>query len=239
MREVAIYVESVVGTVRSGRSAAWAYDLDLWGCRGQGPNVQGAIDDLVRQCAEPLRPVVTERIEGDERAFRRDFQPCTEAERRTTLHILARARPATLELVRSLSDAALDWDDPERELPDWARWRTIRQLAWHIVNTESRYYLPECGLGYRAPATDGTFAPDGTFQPLHEDTPKEVLEAELDQSYDHVRNTVETIPADVVCADHSGTWTTVKMLRRLAWHERGELVVMERLARKAIAALER
>ena len=28
-------------------------------------------------------------------------------------------------------------------------------------------------------------------------------------------------------------WTTIKLLRRLAWHERGELVVMRRLAERA------
>ncbi len=162
---------------------------------------------------------MAERVEGDERAFARDHFPCTDPERQATLSILAATRPQTIELLRSCSAAELDWDDPERVLPSYARWRTLRQMGWHIADTESRYYLPCLGLGYQEPA-------------------HELLE-ELELSADHVRQTVETMPAALVVDGEQGTWTTVKVLRRLAWHEHGELAAMRAILAKARSHLLR
>lgn len=44
---------------------------------------------------------------------------------------------------------------------------------------------------------------------------------------------VEAMPADLVVDGPHGTWTSVKVLRRLAWHERGELAVMRSMLAKA------
>jgi hypothetical protein len=38
------------------------------------------------------------------------------------------------------------------------------------------------------------------------------------------------MPPDLVRCEAGETWTSVKLLRRLAWHERGELVAMQDLA---------
>ena len=146
----------------------------------------------------------------------RDRSSCTQAERRATLAVLDDSRRRTRALVRSCSDAVLDWDDPDRMLPPLANWRTIRQLAWHVADTESRYYLPRTGLGYRDRATD--------------------LTTELDRSAAYVRAVVASMPAAVVRAEDGEIWTSVKVLRRLAWHERGELAVMEALAERATRA---
>lgn len=57
------------------------------------------------------------------------------------------------------------------------------------------------------------------------------LVGELEESAAHVARAVQTVPADLVReADADGeSWTTVKLLRRLAWHEPGELAVMRRV----------
>ena len=49
-------------------------------------------------------------------------------------------------------------------------------------------------------------------------------------SAEHGRNVVEHLPAEpLVRRDAVEVWTSVKLLRRLAWHERSELRVLEAL----------
>lgn len=146
-------------------------------------------------------------------AFSRDRVPCTDPERQATLAILGDVRPQAIALLRSCSEAELDWVDPARVRPPWASWRTLRQMGWHIADTESRYYLPCLGLGSRELAGS--------------------LLEELELSTKHVRGVVETMPAGLVVEGEQGTWTTVKVLRRLAWHERGELAAMRAMLAKA------
>jgi len=182
--------------------------------------------DLRRQLVDVIHDDVTFTVAertfaprtGFESAFQRDRRPCTAAERQATRDILASVRSELIALVSELSDPLLDWEDPERVLPSYASWRSVRQLAWHVVDTESRYYLPCTGLGYREPT--------------------ESLFDELVQSAAHVDAVVQSMPADVVRTTEAGeVWTSTKLLRRLAWHERGELAVMRDLAAKARRAL--
>ena len=115
--------------------------------------------DLRRQLVDVIHDDVTFTVAertfaprtGFESAFQRDRRPCTAAERQATRDILASVRSELIALVSELSDPLLDWEDPERVLPSYASWRSVRQLAWHVVDTESRYYLPCTGLGYREP----------------------------------------------------------------------------------------
>ena len=151
-----------------------------------------------------------ERIEGDEQAFVRDLETVDQQERRTTLAIQRAARVETLRLIDGASDEQVDRVDTRRRLPGWASWTTARRMAWHIADTESRYYLPNLGLPARQPLPD--------------------LEAELRASAEHVIRTVETLPATPLAVHEGGElWSPVKLLRRLAWHERRELVVLRRL----------
>jgi hypothetical protein len=54
--------------------------------------------------------------------------------------------------------------------------------------------------------------------------------AELGRSAEQVRHVLDTPPANPLVRREQGeVWTTVKLLRRLAWHERGELEVLTRL----------
>jgi hypothetical protein len=49
--------------------------------------------------------------------------------------------------------------------------------------------------------------------------------------------TVAALPPDLMVRDRGEEWTTVKLLRRLAWHERSELRVMRRLLSRARASV--
>jgi hypothetical protein len=216
-RQAQAYVENEVAMAYDRGSAAWSFDIADWGRCGQGTDEVEAVRDLNAQLGPDVDLVVVERLQSDELAFQRDHQPATDDERRASLAILAACRREVIALVQTCSDAVLDWDDPSRALPSYASWRTVRQLAWHIVDTESRYYLPMTGLGYREPASD--------------------LLTELELSATHVRRTVEAMPGHLVRTTNGGTWTSVKLLRRLAWHERGELAVMRAQARRASTAL--
>lgn len=201
-----IYVEFPVQMAYEQGAAVWAFDLDLWGVCVQARTVEQAVD---RWRSAHGDGTVVERLSGDEQAFDRDFQPATDAEVDRTLTILAEQRHRAVRLVDELSAAALDADDPDRVLPGWARWRTIRQMLWHICDTESRYYLPRTGLPSRERLDD--------------------LRAELLASQRHVSTVVREMPRDQVRRGDGEVWTSTKVLRRLAWHERGELDAIEAL----------
>jgi hypothetical protein len=207
-----------------GWSAAWTFDLEHWGTCGQGPDEDAALADLAARCGlgthAPGGGVleVAERVDraesGDETVFQRDRLPASEAERAETLAILEDARARTLELVRAAPPRVLAYRDPERTLPAYAWWHTVGQLALHIADTESRYYLPLLGLPARERASD--------------------LLTELEESGAHVRRVVARMEPDLAATSvRDGSWTSVKVLRRLAWHERGELEVMTGLVEQA------
>jgi hypothetical protein len=96
MRQVAAFVEADVGMASDHTTAAWVFDLDLWGRCGQRQDEQQALAELVAAIGGEVQLSVTERISGDEQAFDRDRQPATGAERAVTLEILTAARQQTL-----------------------------------------------------------------------------------------------------------------------------------------------
>lgn len=206
MRRVETFVENGVSLAHDVGSAAWVFDLDLWGVCGQGTDEGDALRDLGRTLGHRVDLVVAERLRGDERAFERDRRPCTPGERDATLEIMGDTRRQTLALLRSCTEEELASVDHNRSLPSFASWRTLQQMGWHVADCESRYYLPAVGLPSRPPAGG--------------------LVEELTDSAEHVRTHVRQMPADVVIEQDGEVWTTVKLLRRLAWHERGELAVM-------------
>ncbi len=207
------YVELGVNMAYDAGVAAWTFDLNLWGMCGQGLDEAAALDDLTSRIASVtpeaaglVEVVVVETIGGDEQAFARDRVPCSDRERQRTTEILTDTRAQTIELVQKCSARELDNDDPDRTLPGFAHWRTLRQMAWHLADTESRYYLPAVGLPWRMPASD--------------------LLQELVESGDHVRRQLAKVPGHLV-VEGGEVWTTVKLMRRLAWHERSELETMQ------------
>jgi len=216
---VRAYVDQRAGMAEDGWSAAWTFDIEHWGTCGQGPNDAAALTDLAARCGLGAGGLeVVERVDrdqtGDETTFARDHTPASEEERQATLERLGRARSRTLELVRAAPLRVLHYRDPDRRMPAYASWYTVGQLALHIADTESRYYLPQLGLPSRPRVHD--------------------LVTELKESGAHVRRVVSGMAPDLASAsDEYGSWTSVKVLRRLAWHEPGELEVLERLVEKA------
>ena len=213
-RRLDAYVERDTGMAYDSGVVAWTYDLNAWGRCGQGPDEASALADLAAAVGvDPAGLTVAERIYGDERAFDRDHVPATDAERAATLASLAAARAGTRALLtacRTAGSELLDFDNPARVLPSWARWRTLVAMFWHVTDTECRYYFPGLGLPSRPRADD--------------------LDTELDACTAHVRATVLDMPDDLVHRHRDEEWTSTKVLRRLAWHERGELRAMRDLA---------
>jgi hypothetical protein len=208
---VDVYVECGVAMAANSGCAAWNFELAWWGLCGQRADETAALRDLSLQTGQRLQ--LSDRVDGDESAFARDREPCTNAERRLTLDILDRARRTTIDLVASCPDEVLDWRDPQRMLPSCASWHTLGQMAWHVVDTESRYYLPSLGLAALSRGSD--------------------LIDELHRSAAHVSAEVSAMAPDHVVGQNGEVWTSVKLRRRLAWHERAEQSVMAQLADRA------
>lgn len=209
-KAVDVHVEEGVGGHIDNATQAWIFVVDYWGYCGQGDDEASALAALkhkLERSSPELR--VVERVYGDERVFSRDRLPATDQEREATARILMPTRSETIALLESATDAELDFDDPDRALPSWATWRTLRQMGWHIADTESRYYLPSLGVPSSPPADD--------------------LIEELRQSLGHTLNAIGALPADKYVDTGDEEWTTTKLLRRLAWHERSELVAMREL----------
>jgi len=208
------YVEYGTGMAYEAGVVAWTFDAANWGHCGQGRDEPAALADLGTVIgANPGDLTIVERIYGDERAFVRDHAPATPAERAAALAAVMEARAGTralLDACRTFGSELLDFDNPARVLPSWARWRTLRAMFWHVADTECRYYFPGLGLPHRPRADD--------------------LDTELEACAAHVRATVTGLPDDLVHHDRHEEWTSTKVLRRLAWHERGELVAMRDLA---------
>jgi hypothetical protein len=225
---VAICLESGVGAHVDDATLAWVHDPRWWGLCGQGTDERTALTDLAGRASgayqaflarhdlatPPLGALdVVERIRGDEQAFDRDHAAATDLELQRTSTILGAARRELHALLERCSDDELDWDDPERQLPTWAHWRTLRQMAFHVADTESRYYLAVLGIEPPERATD--------------------VQVELRRSHRHVLANLPSLARDRAVTVGDERWTTRKVLRRLAWHERSELDAMRRLETRA------
>lgn len=175
-------------------------------------------------------------------------------------------RAETIQLISSASDAELDYDDPERLLPAWATWRTPRQLAQHIADTETRHYV--ASLGVSPPPRDldlvtDWLVPPSTSGPRCRRCRPLLLSRRAARSGPHsnrwagsqrrprcecsraawrsgsdgstsLERSWRRPPSTATrghrtSAPRPGTLPT-KVLRRLAWHERGEFVLRQLLA---------
>ena len=210
-------METGVGGHIDDAVQAWVFEPSCWGRCGQGDNEASAVEALNRQMeTHTSTATIRERIHGDELAFSRDLEPARSVERERTKAVLRAARRRTIEVLGSCTQQQLDWDDTDRVLPDWATWRTLRGLAWHIVDTEQRYYLARVGYGRQRGSDD--------------------LFEELDRSVDSTQSAIDELPSDLVVESGTEVWTTTKVLRRLAWHERAEVNAVEALALRSAAA---
>lgn len=221
-----------------------AFDLEHWGLWADGLDendslvaLERAHENFVRfveahgaACAPIGEVVVVERRRPvDEGAFDFERESATSAERERTLTLYRWARHDLVQILAQASDAELDWVDPSRELPPWAWWRSSRQMAWHCAISESCYYLDRVGI----PRPDA-FAE--LTSPLPAPPTGQLLDL-LAISRAHVEAWIEGMPSDLAIVHGSEVWTTRKVLRRLAGHERAENDVTRELLAKARRAL--
>lgn len=226
-------------------SSAAALEIEHWGLWADGTDERDALTRLVGEaherfarflavhgatCAPAGDAIVAERQPShDEDAFDFERLPATSAERERTLELYGWARADLLRLLEDATDDELDWVDPARCLPSWAWWHTARQMAWHCAITESCYYLGRVGVPRPEPFSE-------LARPLPAPDTQTLLEL-LAVSSDHVHQWIECLEPDIEVVAADEVWTTRKVLRRLAGHERAENEVTADLLRSARSAL--
>lgn len=204
-----VFVDAGPAMSALGEVAVWSFDLDHWGECGQGVDEAAALANLARRTGNIQQRIVdritTARLE---QVFTADLLPATDEQIAATSEALRHERALTTALISRASAQQLDAVDDDVAQPSWMRWRTAAAVAWHIADTESRHYMRLLGAGERAAVPD--------------------LLVELEQSGAWIQDRLRTIPRSAVMQHRTETWTTVKVLRRLAWHERVESVFLRR-----------
>lgn len=209
-----MYIDGGAGMTRVGGVAAWTFETGHWGECGQGDSEFDALANLARRVGTADFHVAERIGTGEARqVFDTDLVPATEEQVTATASILRAERARTIALVESASPAALRMPGADVPQPTWMRWRTAEAIAWHVADTESRHYLGLLGLGSREPLGS--------------------LRAELAESAAWVQERLRTMPRDARAEVSGEVWTSVKVLRRLAWHERVESVFLRRRVRAA------
>lgn len=207
--EVRIVVDASDTMVALGEVAVWSFELGAWGECVQARTQSAAVASFgSRVQRPPATLVVGERISGPGAVFSEDLLPATDAQIARTIEILDSQRSRRSSMLVGVTDDELDREDVGVQQPSWMTWRTPRTILRHIVDTESRAYPRWCGL----PQLD-------SVEDLHD---------ELERSAEHIRQVLESMPRTFRTEHRGETWTPVKLLRRLAWHERIELVFLRR-----------
>ena len=164
---------------------------------------------------------VVETVRGGEVLFKPDRQSASPAEVDLAIRLLGATRSDLLALLRGLPDGVLDWDPPYERFEEWATWRTVRQIAAHVANTETHYYLANIGF---EPANE-PLTLYGFWQEDLADRRAAVIRFlnDLAESGDRLR------------VDEAGEWSVRKVLRRLVWHE----LLHTKSIRRIVGAWER
>ena len=202
-----VWVDAGDGMAALGEVAVWGFDLAVWGECTQAATEAEALTRYRRRTGRADLRVV-QRITRPAQVFDRDLAPASDDEVEATIAVLGRSRARTLALLRSVPPELLDAADPAVRQPTWMPWRTPAAIGRHIADTESRGYPRRLGLPVRDPLPG--------------------LEDELAASAQHIERVLRAAARDRIDDYKGETWTTVKLLRRLAWHERVELVFLRR-----------
>lgn len=204
-----VVVDASDTMARLGEVAVWSFDLEAWGECAQASTETEALTRFARRAGVSLQDLETsERISGPDGIFSEDTLPATENQVSRTIRILEAQRRETLALLDASTDAELDAEDQTVAQPAWMPWRTPRTILRHIADTEARAYPRWCGLPQLEPVDD--------------------LREELSRSTQHIREVILEMPRSFRTTHRHETWTPVKLLRRLAYHERIELVFLRR-----------
>ena len=208
-----VYVDAGDGMAGLGEVAVWAFDLDTWGECTQATSEIVALEKFARRSGRSDL-LVEERITGPRQVFERDFRAASDDEIDATLRKLETQRAATIDLIaRAAAAGALDVHDADVVQPAWMPWRTPRAIAEHLVADAAGAYLKRLSLpvlSHRGGLIDGLIA-----------------------TGEHLQHVVRTVPRDRVTDYKGEVWTSVKFLRRQAWHEGVEQVFLRRGLRAA------
>ncbi|RIX30320.1 hypothetical protein D1781_02475 [Amnibacterium setariae] len=196
-----------------GQVAVWSLDLAAWGECAQAETEALALEALRRRTGAD-GVVVTETLRGEDQLFAADRAPATDAHVTRTLAVLREERTRTIEQLRTAGPERWDREDPDVDQPGWMPWRTPAAIARHVVDTESRGYARRLGLPELEPVDD--------------------LLEELSRSAAHVRGLLASMPRTGVHRYRDELWTPMRLLRRLAWHERVEGVFLRRRVRALV-----
>jgi hypothetical protein len=208
-----VYVDAADGMAGLGEVAVWSFEPELWGECTQAPTEDVALEKFRRRCGR-ADLVVEERITGPEQVFARDHRPASDDEIDATLRRLRNQRAATIDLIlRADAAGALDVEDESVEQPSWMPWRTPRAIAQHLIADAAGAYLKRLALPVISP--------------------KGALIDDLIASGAHLQQVVQNLPRDRVTEYAGERWTSVKFLRRQAWHEGVEQVFLRRRLRAA------
>lgn len=208
-----VYLDAGDGMAALGQVAVWGFDLEVWGECAQAADADDALAAFARRVGR-TDLVVAERIVGPDQVFARDREPATDAEIATTVRMVHEQRLATIALIdRAEAAEALDVEDAAVVQPAWMPWRTPRAIAQHLVQDASGGYLKRLGLP--------TLPPSGALLP------------DLHASAEHIQRVLQELPRQRVAEYKGEIWTSVKLLRRQAWHERVEQVFLRRRLRAA------
>ena len=243
---VALAIRQGVDVGDAGGVEAAALDIEHWGLDAYGRDETDALEQLTSvahsrftafleahgdscRASDEVTVVSHQTHLNEEGAYDFERESARVDERARTLELHGWARADLLKMLRDAAEEELDWADPDRELPSWAWWDTPRKMAWHCAITETRYYLGRLGI-----APPDPFA--ALTRPLPAPSTSDLLEL-LFISQEHVRLWVERLPDCLVVETEDEVWTTRKVLRRLAGHERDENHVTASLLAKARRAL--
>lgn len=228
---------------------AWAFDLAHWGISRAAETTAGALSSLQRATGASAIEL-EEIVEDHDPAFARDLEPARPGERAATIAILDAARRRTLALVASASQDQLTRPSAWAPHIESEGWQSALDLAWSFADVESRIYLPALGLptrrsllaiaaaqlsASRTLVAGAESQADVLIDEPAADTPDiaarvALLPAELEQSHAHVIAQVRTLPdVRIRTTPEGGEWTSVKLLRTLAWRERSLLPLFEAL----------
>ena len=149
---------------------------------------------------------IIEEVTGDEVLFTPDYLPATAEEIGLAIRLLQATRADLVSVLGEAPPGALDWDPRYQGFLPWARWRSVRQVAAHLANTETHYYLG--AIGFHPPWEP--VPPEGEWPLFLADRRAAAI-----QFLDDLKGA-----SDLARVDPDAGWSVRKVLRRMIWHER-------------------
>lgn len=213
------YVERHISELGTPVIRAWSFEPSSWGTVGTGHDSESAAEDLRRWTGWD-RVEIAEDIDGHDIAFSRDLHAATPGERTLSVAIARMERQRTLALLREtepwnlgrpVSDAGVAGE--ALRIAD-LRVTTTADLLRRLIALESVEDRRSLGLAGQASGMAG--------DPVDE-VPEtvEAMTRALTESHLAAATAARHLPPRLIrAAPTVGEWSSVKLLRLLAWRER-------------------